>query len=141
MHMCRTHCARLLITLRQIRKSTPFGGFRNVWRMFGGSGEIRTHGGLTPTAVFKTAALNHSATLPYILNSSRKKFCHPESRRHRVRDLFFSNRKIQQQVSRVRLGMAVEVFDAVRAASACQPPSRRLSDFNLLHRRHAARAV
>ncbi len=30
----------------------------------GGSGEIRTHGGVTPTAVFKTAALNHSATLP-----------------------------------------------------------------------------
>ncbi|PZR84772.1 MAG: hypothetical protein DI537_31950, partial [Stutzerimonas stutzeri] len=25
---------------------------------------IRTHGGLAPTAVFKTAALNHSATLP-----------------------------------------------------------------------------
>jgi hypothetical protein len=33
----------------------------------GGSGEIRTHGGVTPSAVFKTAALNHSATLPYFL--------------------------------------------------------------------------
>ena len=30
----------------------------------GGSGEIRTHGWVTPSAVFKTAALNHSATLP-----------------------------------------------------------------------------
>jgi hypothetical protein len=30
----------------------------------GGSGEIRTHGGHKPSAVFKTAALNHSATLP-----------------------------------------------------------------------------
>ena len=30
----------------------------------GGSGEIRTHGRLAPSAVFKTAALNHSATLP-----------------------------------------------------------------------------
>jgi hypothetical protein len=30
----------------------------------GGRGEIRTHGGVAPTAVFKTAALNHSATLP-----------------------------------------------------------------------------
>ena len=30
----------------------------------GGRGGIRTHGGLSPTAVFKTAALNHSATLP-----------------------------------------------------------------------------
>ena len=30
----------------------------------GGEGGIRTHGGLPPTAVFKTAALNHSATSP-----------------------------------------------------------------------------
>jgi hypothetical protein len=30
----------------------------------GGRGGIRTHGELAPTAVFKTAALNHSATLP-----------------------------------------------------------------------------
>ena len=30
----------------------------------GGWGGIRTHGGLAPTAVFKTAALNHSATHP-----------------------------------------------------------------------------
>ena len=32
--------------------------------IFGGSGEIRTHERLTPSAVFKTAAFNHSATLP-----------------------------------------------------------------------------
>jgi hypothetical protein len=31
------------------------------WR---GRGGIRTHEGLAPLAVFKTAALNHSATLP-----------------------------------------------------------------------------
>jgi hypothetical protein len=31
---------------------------------FGGQGGIRTHGELPPTAVFKTAALNHSATCP-----------------------------------------------------------------------------
>jgi hypothetical protein len=30
----------------------------------GGEGGIRTHGKLAPTAVFKTAALNHSATSP-----------------------------------------------------------------------------
>ena len=30
----------------------------------GGRGEIRTHGGREPTSVFKTGALNHSATLP-----------------------------------------------------------------------------
>src|SRR5262245_39891057 len=30
----------------------------------GGGGGIRTHGGVAPTAVFKTAALNHSATPP-----------------------------------------------------------------------------
>ena len=31
---------------------------------FGGRGEIRTHGGREPTTVFKTVALNRSATLP-----------------------------------------------------------------------------
>lgn len=30
----------------------------------GGGGGIRTHGGVTPTSVFKTGALNHSATPP-----------------------------------------------------------------------------
>ena len=30
----------------------------------GGRGEIRTHGGRKPTTVFKTVALNRSATLP-----------------------------------------------------------------------------
>ena len=29
-----------------------------------GVGEIRTHEGVTPLAVFKTAAFNHSATTP-----------------------------------------------------------------------------
>jgi hypothetical protein len=31
----------------------------------GGEGEIRTHGGISPSPVFKTGALNHSATSPY----------------------------------------------------------------------------
>ena len=35
----------------------------------GGRGEIRTHGGLAPTTVFKTVALNRSATLPSVLLS------------------------------------------------------------------------
>ena len=30
----------------------------------GGRGEIRTHGGREPSTVFKTVALNRSATLP-----------------------------------------------------------------------------
>jgi hypothetical protein len=30
----------------------------------GGEGEIRTHGGISPSPVFKTGALNHSATSP-----------------------------------------------------------------------------
>jgi hypothetical protein len=33
-------------------------------RNFGGRGGIRTHGTLAGTPVFKTGALNHSATLP-----------------------------------------------------------------------------
>jgi hypothetical protein len=32
--------------------------------IYGGESGIRTHGRLTPTAVFKTAALNHSAISP-----------------------------------------------------------------------------
>ena len=32
--------------------------------IFGGQGGIRTHGELPPTTVFKTVALNHSATCP-----------------------------------------------------------------------------
>lgn len=35
-----------------------------IFGWVGGEGGIRTHGGLAPTAVFKTAALNHSATSP-----------------------------------------------------------------------------
>jgi hypothetical protein len=35
---------------------------------FGGRSGIRTHGRLAPTAVFKTAALNHSAILPNYCN-------------------------------------------------------------------------
>jgi hypothetical protein len=35
--------------------------------MFGGRGGIRTHGTVSRTAVFKTAALNHSATLPALV--------------------------------------------------------------------------
>ena len=31
---------------------------------YNGVGEIRTHEGVSPLAVFKTAALNHSATTP-----------------------------------------------------------------------------
>ena len=36
---------------------------------YGGRGGIRTHGGREPTAVFKTAALNHSATRPGLVVS------------------------------------------------------------------------
>ena len=42
-------------------KNGPKGPFCYV---LGGSGEIRTHGGREPSPVFKTGALNHSATLP-----------------------------------------------------------------------------
>jgi hypothetical protein len=35
--------------------------------ILGGRGEIRTHGGREPTTVFKTVALNRSATLPSLL--------------------------------------------------------------------------
>ena len=37
---------------------------RPIESIHGGEGEIRTHGTLTSTTVFKTVALNHSATSP-----------------------------------------------------------------------------
>jgi hypothetical protein len=40
-------------------------GIKGFFHLFGGSGEIRTHGRLAPTTVFKTVALNHSATDPF----------------------------------------------------------------------------
>ena len=42
-----------------------FGSVDYLGRMeFGGGGEIRTLGGLSPSLVFKTSALNRSATPP-----------------------------------------------------------------------------
>src|SRR2546423_2310168 len=41
-----------------------FGCNPNESLFHGGSGEIRTHGWVTPSLVFKTSALNRSATLP-----------------------------------------------------------------------------
>ena len=38
--------------------------FKDLFMCSGGSGEIRTHERVPPSAVFKTAAFNHSATLP-----------------------------------------------------------------------------
>ena len=38
--------------------------WNNLKQLFGGRGGIRTHGTLAGTPVFKTGALNHSATLP-----------------------------------------------------------------------------
>ena len=42
----------------------------------GGEGGIRTHGTVARTAVFKTAALNHSATCPSLAASGESAICH-----------------------------------------------------------------
>jgi NADPH2:quinone reductase len=42
--------------------------------LIGGSGEIRTHGGREPSPVFKTGALNRSATLPFLEGMHNKRF-------------------------------------------------------------------
>src|SRR6218665_652769 len=54
---------------RRLRRKAPVrirrGAFWGLaWVGSGGSGEIRTHGGVAPTRVFKTRALNRAATLP-----------------------------------------------------------------------------
>ena len=46
-----------MLNIRKPRPSRP-------WSFIGGEGEIRTHDTLSDIAVFKTAALNHSATSP-----------------------------------------------------------------------------
>ena len=46
------------------RNIKPAGACQPICCGPGGEGGIRTHGGREPTAVFKTAALNHSATSP-----------------------------------------------------------------------------
>ena len=53
------------ITLENNGKIRPQPDRENAFAgASGGQGGIRTHGRLPPTAVFKTAALNHSATCP-----------------------------------------------------------------------------
>src|SRR5689334_79286 len=42
----------------------PYGRWPENGAQAGGEGGIRTHGGVSPTTVFKTVALNHSATSP-----------------------------------------------------------------------------
>ena len=51
-----------ILTTSTASVESPLG--RCFEKRNGGRGGIRTHGELAPTAVFKTAALNHSATLP-----------------------------------------------------------------------------
>ncbi len=49
---------------RGMRKEQKNGQVSLIVKINGGEGGIRTHGTLSRTAVFKTAALNHSATSP-----------------------------------------------------------------------------
>ena len=51
---------------RKPQKSILYGmdNGGNRW-VVGGQGGIRTHGELAPSAVFKTAAFDHSATCPH----------------------------------------------------------------------------
>ena len=44
-------------------------------RETGGKGGIRTHGELPPTTVFKTVALNHSATCPLTMRPLASALC------------------------------------------------------------------
>ena len=76
----------------------------------GGWGGIRTHGGLSPTPVFKTGALNHSATHPIwkklrLAHSKRLAYlaAYPAQRRRRRQPLHHSllARRIRVSIPRV----------------------------------------
>ena len=61
------HRSGVILPLRSAAPAVV--GLLEGWRIIakgtpGGWGGIRTHGGLAPTPVFKTGALNHSATHP-----------------------------------------------------------------------------
>ena len=85
--LCFVHCAHRLGRPAFFRppfacSQTPFSGSSNpvfyyaykkkhlkrCLFLIGGKGEIRTPGGLAPSTVFKTAALNRSATFPCFLS-------------------------------------------------------------------------
>ena len=53
---------RCLRRLRPTKQQKP--SLIKLGLFIGGEGEIRTHGGVAPSTVFKTAALNRSATSP-----------------------------------------------------------------------------
>jgi hypothetical protein len=57
---------------------TCFGAMTNnsEWQI-GGRGEIRTHERVAPLAVFKTAALNHSATRPLLRFQELRRYREP----------------------------------------------------------------
>ena len=52
------------LTRKRSRRGPNDANTSIITAIYGGRGGIRTHGGLAPSAVFKTAALNHSATRP-----------------------------------------------------------------------------
>ena len=56
------YCVRIWIRRRSFYEDSFI-----FYPIQGGSGEIRTHGPLTRTPVFKTGAFDHSATLPFVL--------------------------------------------------------------------------
>src|SRR5829696_7549772 len=55
-----------LIVQRIVRRNSENQYIRMISIGSGGRGGIRTHGTLAGTPVFKTGALNHSATLPLL---------------------------------------------------------------------------
>ena len=65
--------------LNEIRfRQDNFVIFFIAWRgKYGGGGEIRTHGRVAPTTIFKTVAFNRSATPPgVIIITETKKIIH-----------------------------------------------------------------
>src|SRR6185369_3339466 len=57
-----THYLRVLSRRRELS-----GGLRVERARFGGEGGIRTHGRVTPTAVFETARFGRSRTSPFVI--------------------------------------------------------------------------
>ena len=61
--------------------------FRAPFTTIGGEAEIRTLGGIAPTTVFKTAALNHSAISPLFFTTKQDNMFRVRSHLQPLRDL------------------------------------------------------
>jgi hypothetical protein len=66
------HSAKANNKKHGINAEPQMSAYKTSKAKIGGSGEIRTHEGLSSSLVFKTSAFNRSATLPYQVQQTKE---------------------------------------------------------------------